>query len=134
MTENPGHRVWIILGGLAGLAAVAMEAAAAHALAPRIGSVSLGLVRSANQMLGWHALALVLCGIWAERVGGHGAGRLAHLAGMAFTLGVLGFCGSLYLVALAGLRLPGVAPAGGVLLMLGWLLLGLSALHRARPG
>lgn len=128
--EHSGHRVWIILGGLAGLTAVAMEATAAHALAPRIGPASLELVRSANQMLGWHALALVLCGVWAERVGSQGAGRLAHVAGAAFTLGILGFCGSLYLIALGGLRLPGVAPTGGVLLMLGWLLLGLSALWR----
>lgn len=123
--------MWIVLGGLAGLTAVAMEAAAAHALAPRIGVSSLGLVRGANQMLGWHALALVLSGIWAERVGGQGAGRLAHVAGAAFTVGVLGFCGSLYLIALAGLQLPGAAPTGGVFLMLGWLLLGLSALYRA---
>ena len=120
------YRLWILLGALAGLTAVAMEAAAAHALAARIGANGLALVHSAAQMQGWHALALVLCGVWAERR----RGRLVHLAGLAFALGIILFCGSLYLLALYGLRLPSVAPTGGSLLMLGWLLLGLSALRR----
>ncbi|MBV8401068.1 MAG: DUF423 domain-containing protein, partial [Acetobacteraceae bacterium] len=45
--------------------------------------------------------------------------------------GLVLFCGAVYALALGGLRLPAVAPAGGVLLMLGWLLLGIAAL---RPG
>jgi len=119
-------RLWIGLGALAGFVAVGMEAAAAHALGPRIGPVALALVRSADQMLGWHALALVACGIWAERRGGW----LVNAAGFAFVLGILGFCGGLYALALAGVRLPGIPPTGGGLLMLGWLLLAASALRR----
>jgi len=71
------------------------------------------------------ALALVLAGVWAAR-----GGRLALCAGAAFGLGVLLFCGDVYALAFAGLHLS-VAPAGGILLMAGWLLLGVSAL-RAR--
>lgn len=123
------YRIWIVLGALAGFLAVGMEAAAAHALAGRLDAAALALVRGADQMLGWHALALVLCGVWAERR----RGWLIHLAGLAFALGILGFGGGLYALALAGTRLPSVAPAGGVLLMLGWLLLGASALRRPRP-
>ena len=79
-------------------------------------------VRSAVQMQGWHALALLFLGVWR-------AGLLARLAGAAFVLGVLLFCGSLYGLAFAGLRAP-LAPAGGVLLMLGWVLLAGSAVRR----
>jgi len=121
-----GYRLWILLGGIAGCVAVGMEAAAAHALAARLDATALGLVRSANHILGWHALALILCGVWAERRGGW----LVNAAGLAFLLGMLGFCGGLYALALARLRLPGVPPTGGVLLMLGWLLLAASALRR----
>lgn len=116
-------RIWIGLGALAGLLAVAMAAAAAHlALAPP----ALAMLREGVQMQGWHALALVATGIWAAR-----GGRLAHLAGLAFALGLLLFCGTVYALALGGPHLGLLAPTGGWLLMAGWALLGLSAL-RAR--
>ena len=83
------------------------------------------MVDSAIQMQGWHALALVLTGMWVERAS---APRIANLAGLAFTVGLLLFCGAVYALALADIRLGSTAPAGGTLLMLGWLLLGASAL------
>lgn len=94
---------------------------AAHV--PGMGSQA---VRDAIQMQGWHAMALLACGLWARR-----GGWPAHLAGAAFAIGMVMFCGAIYLLALKGIRLPQVAPSGGVLLMVGWALLGLSAL-RAR--
>lgn len=118
-------RVWVGLGALAGLLAVAMAALAAHGLSG-IGPERLGMVRNALQMQGWHALALIFCGIWAR----HG-GWLADAAGAAFTLGLLLFCGAADTLALTGTSLGLLAPAGGTLLMLGWALLLVSAL-RAR--
>ena len=114
-------RIWIGLGSIHGLIAVAMAALAAHA----IPAAAQPMVRDAIQMQGWHALALLFTGLWVAR-----AGTLAHLAGAAFALGTLLFCGAIYCLALAGLRLPMLAPIGGTLLMLGWLLLALSALRR----
>ena len=118
-------RLWIGLGALAGLLAVAMAAVAAHGL-EAIGPVRLGMLRSADQMQGWHALALLFCGLWAPR-----GGRLADAAGAAFTLGLLLFCGAVDTLALTGTSLGLLAPIGGTLLMLGWALLALSA-WRAR--
>lgn len=114
-------RIWIALGAVAGLLAVAAAAFAAHGLDPAAAQ-TLG---RAVQMQGWHALALVACGLWAPR-----GGRLAAFAGAAFALGTLLFCGAIYLLVLQGVRLGPVAPIGGALLMLGWALLGLSALRR----
>lgn len=115
-------RIWIALGALAGLGAVAMAAASAHlALAPAEAAM---LARGA-QIEGWHALALLAVGLWAGR-----GGRLAHLAGLAFALGLLLFCGAVYARALGLADLGLVAPAGGFALMAGWALLGLSALHQ----
>ena len=114
-------RTWVALGALFGLLAVGAAAAVAHA--PAWGGAAM---RDAVQMLGWHALALLATGLWAP----HG-GRLADLAGAAFALGTVMFCGAVYLLALTGVSLGFVAPTGGTLCMLGWLLLGLSAL-RAR--
>jgi uncharacterized membrane protein YgdD (TMEM256/DUF423 family) len=116
------HRLWIVLGALAGLSAVAMAAFAAHG--PLDGG-SLALVRNALQMHGWHALALVGVGLWAARAR---RPALAHLAGLAFAAGLLGFCGAIYLLALPGIHVPALAPVGGTLLMLGWLLLAISGI------
>jgi len=116
------QRSWIALGSLAGVTAVAMAAVAAHGLGG-LDPAALAMVRSAVEMQGWHALALLGCGLWAPR-----GGRLADCAGTAFALGIVLFCGAVYAQGLFGLRLGIVAPTGGTLLMLGWLLLGGSAL------
>jgi uncharacterized membrane protein YgdD (TMEM256/DUF423 family) len=116
------ERIWIGLGALAGLAAVALAAVAAHA---GLDAAPLEMLRSGVQMQGWHALALLFTGLWAPR-----GGRLAHLAGVAFALGLVLFCGGVYAIAFAGIHLASVAPTGGSILMLGWLLLALSALRR----
>jgi uncharacterized membrane protein YgdD (TMEM256/DUF423 family) len=105
-----------------------MAAAAAHALAHRLEPRALEAVRSAVQMQGWHAIALVLVGVWVGRLSGSAA-LLGNLAGAAFAVGALLFCGSVYAGELAGVRIGPTAPAGGILLMVGWLLLALSAVR-----
>ena len=116
--ERNQYRGWIALGALYGLVAVAAAAGTAH-LVEGPAARALG---SAVQMNGWHALALVGCGLL-------GGGRLTHAAGAAFAVGTLLFCGTVYAGQLGLLRGP-LAPVGGSLLMLGWALLGLSALRR----
>ena len=123
--------VWMVFGALSGCGAVAMAAAAAHALPQKLTPKALDAVRAAIQMQGWHAIALVLVALWLLRAGPLPA-TVANLAGAAFALGLLLFCGSVYLGELAGLRFGPTAPAGGILLMVGWLLLALSALLAAR--
>jgi uncharacterized membrane protein YgdD (TMEM256/DUF423 family) len=122
-------RLWVGIGSLIGLGAVAMAAAAAHGLPGRLDPAALEMTRSAVQIQGWHALALLFTGLWAPR-----GGILVHAAGMAFAGGTLLFCGAVYALALFSLHLPLVAPTGGVLLMLGWLLLGMSAFHHGARG
>ncbi|MDR3530779.1 MAG: DUF423 domain-containing protein [Rhodopila sp.] len=117
------QRIWIGLGSLAGFGAVAMAAFAAHGVSD---AALAHIVSSGVQMQGWHALALLGVGLWAPR-----GGRLADAAGAAFAVGMLLFCGALYTHGLTGVSLGSVAPTGGTLLMIGWLLLAASAL-RAR--
>jgi len=116
------QRLWMVLGALAGLTAVAMAAIAAHSLGD-LNPPSLTMVRNAIEMQGWHALALLACGLWGPR-----GGRLTDWAGAAFAAGIVLFCGSVYVLGLAGMHLGIIVPIGGSLLMVGWLLFGLSAL------
>ena len=120
-------RLWLGLGSLLGLTGVMMAALAAHALPGRIAPAALALVHTAIEMQMWHALALLGCGVLARI----GAGRRrVMVAGGAFALGTLLFCGAVYTLTIAGVATGPVAPIGGTLLMLGWLLLGASALRR----
>ena len=68
-----------------------------------------------------HALALLVLPVIAR-----GAARpgLARAAGWLFVAGTVLFSGSLYVLALSGLRVAGaVTPLGGACLALGWLAL-----------
>jgi uncharacterized membrane protein YgdD (TMEM256/DUF423 family) len=123
------YRAWIVVGSLAGLGAVAMAAAAAHALGG-LAPGMLQIVAGGVQMQGWHALALLACGIWVERQASPWRRYLVHVAGAAFTSGLLLFCGAVYAHALGGIVSGPIAPIGGTLLMVGWLLLGTAALRR----
>jgi uncharacterized membrane protein YgdD (TMEM256/DUF423 family) len=116
-------RVWIGLGAAAGLVAVAMAAVAAHA---PVTAAQAQMLRDGVQMQGWHALALLGAGLFARTARG---GRFwLRWAGLAFAAGMLLFCGDIYLLVFAGVHLA-VAPAGGLLLMGGWALLGIAALR-----
>ena len=119
------HRLWMFLGAIAGLAAVALSAWAAHGAPAAFDIVQRRSVDNALTMQGWHALALLAAGLMAEQ--GRG---LAHAAGAAFALGIILFCGAVWWGALGGAAIGPVAPAGGTLLMLGWVALALAALKR----
>ena len=119
-------RVWVVAGGVLGFGAVGMAAVGSHVLGDRLDARSLHFVDLAVQMEGWHALALLACGVWAIR-----GGWAAQAAGALFLLGTLLFCGALYVLALTGVSLGPVAPSGGLCLMAGWLLLAVSGLRRS---
>jgi len=65
----------------------------------------------------YHALALLAVG-WAA----HQYPQASfHISGWLFVAGILLFSGSLYVLALSGVRwLGAVTPLGGVLLLAGW--------------
>lgn len=121
------HRLWLGTGAIAGLGAVALSAWAAHGAPARLDAARLAMLQNGITMQGWHALALLVVGLWAER---HPHRRILPLAGAGFLLGMLLFCGAVYAVAIGGVSLGGVAPTGGMLLMLGWGLLLVAALRR----
>ena len=114
------YRIWLALGALMGALAVAGAAYAAHApIAPdRLRAVSSGV-----QMQGWHALALVACGLL-----GAAGGWPVHLAGALFLLGTLLFAGAVWSPVLGGPFLGMTAPVGGTMLIAAWLVLAFAAL------
>jgi len=114
----------VALAALLGAAGVAAGAHAAHGLAGV--ERARDLVRLASQYALLHAPAVILAALLADRLRSAWAGRFVWLAGLALLVGALLFCGSLLALAFDG---PGsLAPLGGSLLLLGWLLLALGGL------
>ncbi len=121
----PLFRLWIALGALNGALATAAAAYAAHATIDPARSRALA---SGVQMQGWHALALVACGLFATQ-----GGWPVHLAAAMFLMGILLFCGAVWVPQFGGPSLGMTAPVGGTLLIAAWLVLGFAAL-RASAG
>jgi len=109
----------ILLTGLAlMLLAVALGAFGAHALKAIIPSDLLPIWKTASQYHFYHALGLIALGLWSQQ---HASARLTSITAYCFILGVLLFSGSLYMLAVSGLRWLGmITPLGGVLFLAGW--------------
>ena len=117
-------RIFAALGAASGFVGVAAGAFGAHGLKARLTPELLAVFDTAARYQMIHALAL-LAVAWAI---GRWPGRAAVASGWCFVAGTLIFSGSLYLLALTGVRgLGAITPVGGVLFLLGWLLLALAA-------
>lgn len=101
-------------GAASGLLAVGLGAFGAHALKDRLPADLLQAFETGARYQMYHALALLGAAGWSSRRG-------ARLAAVAFAAGTVLFSGSLYLLALTGIRGWGVlTPFGGVAFLLGW--------------
>lgn len=122
---------WILAAGAAfALIAVLSGAFAAHGLKATLDAQQLALFETGARYQMYHALALLLVGVIATVP--QISGRPLQLAAFAFILGIVLFSGSLYLLALSGIRwLGAITPLGGISFLLGWLALIVAALRPA---
>jgi uncharacterized membrane protein YgdD (TMEM256/DUF423 family) len=122
---------WLFVGALNGFLSVAAGAFGAHALKARLGPDLLALFETAARYHMYHALALVAVGLLSALRAPALAPGLLNGAGWAFLVGLLLFSGSLYALALTGVRgLGAITPLGGLGFLTGWALLALAALRR----
>ena len=106
-----------------GLVAVAAGAFGAHALRTRLSAELLAVFETAARYQMFHALALLAVALLAARA----PSSAASAAGWLFAAGVVLFSGSLYALALTGIRVLGaVTPLGGVCFLAGWVALALA--------
>jgi uncharacterized membrane protein YgdD (TMEM256/DUF423 family) len=119
-------RPWLVLGALGGLLAVALGAFGAHGLKGTLNAELLRIFEKAVRYQAIHSLALLTTGLLLREAS---LPSLRHAA-LAFTLGILLFSGSLYLLVLTGNRSLGmITPLGGLSFLAGWLLLALGCLR-----
>ena len=121
------RRTWFALGAFFLAAAVGAGAFGAHALRSRLDAPSLALWETAVRYLALGGTALLVLGLARHT---H-PNRAWTVAGACLSAGALVFSGTVAALALGGPRwLGAVTPAGGVLLIVGFLAMGFAALRR----
>ena len=117
---------WLALGGINAFVAVAAGAFGAHGLKPRLSSELLAVFETGARYQMYHALGLLAVALVL------GQGRSASAAGWAMLAGIVLFSGSLYGLALTGIRALGaITPLGGLCFLTGWAILVWAALRGA---
>ena len=105
--------------------AVAAGAFGAHALKERITPELVAVYQTAVQYHFWHALGLLAIGVLLVQKPDSGA---LAIAAWLLVAGMVLFSGSLYALALTGVRgLGAVTPIGGIALLAAWVAMGWAA-------
>ncbi len=113
-------RTFAIAGSLSAFVAVAAGAFGAHGLRSRLSPEMLTAFETGARYEMYHALALIALAWAATRW----PAPPVRAAGWLFIAGTVLFSGSLYLLALTGVRwLGAVTPIGGLSFLGGWLAL-----------
>ena len=113
-------------------AAVAAGAFGAHGLRNRLDAYSMSVYEKAVFYHFLHAIGIILVALLARTnaISLSGQSRAAAL----FFAGILIFSGSLYALALSGMRILGaITPLGGIAFIAGWLVLAWEAVRAQRP-
>jgi uncharacterized membrane protein YgdD (TMEM256/DUF423 family) len=118
-------RTFLLIAAVAGFLGVSLGAFGAHGLRDRLSPDMMAAFQTGVQYHLIHAAALLAVSAIAVRT----TSRMIPMAGWLFTLGILLFSGSLYVLAISGVtRLGMVTPFGGLAFLAGWALLAIAAL------
>ena len=117
-------RLFATLGAVSAFVAVAAGAFGAHALRARLAPDLLAVFETGARYQMYHALSMVAVAWAVTRWPGPWPAR----AGWLFLAGTVLFSGSLYALALTGIRwLGAITPLGGLAFLAGWLCLAFAA-------
>jgi uncharacterized membrane protein YgdD (TMEM256/DUF423 family) len=113
-------KVLLICAGLSGFVGVALGAFGAHALKASLSAEMLMVYRTGVDYQFVHTLALMMIIVLALKFPAVG---LWKLSGVFFLVGIIIFSGSLYTLALSGIKVIGaITPIGGLCFLIGWML------------
>ena len=117
-------RLWIVIGAVSAFVSVAAGAFGAHALRARLAPDLLTIFETGARYHMYHSLGLIAIGLLMHLR----PSPLLNGAGWAMLVGILLFSGSLYALALSGVRVLGaITPLGGLGFLTGWVLFAVAA-------
>lgn len=122
---NAVAKVFISIGAISGALAVMIGAFGAHGLKAKLSEYALGVYKTGVEYQFYHTFALLAVGLLALRF----QSGLLTSSGWSFLLGIIIFSGSLYALALSGVKVLGaITPIGGLFFILGWVLLAVAVI------
>jgi len=111
-------REFLVVAAISGFLAVALGAFGAHGLKARLSPELMSAYQTGVQYHFYHTCALLACALLLRSGLVHPA---LYLAGYSYTVGIVIFSGSLYVLAITGQRWLGMlTPLGGVAFLIGW--------------
>ncbi|TDO02550.1 DUF423 domain-containing protein [Sunxiuqinia elliptica] len=100
--------------------AVILGAFGAHGLKEKLGNEMMQIYKTGVEYHFYHALGLLLVGVLAGQM----PSSLMNWSAICLTVGIVIFSGSLYTLAITGVRwLGAITPLGGLSFIAGWVLL-----------
>ncbi len=121
----------VVFGAVFAFLGVALGAFGAHALKDRLSSDMLAVWQTGVFYEQVHSLGVILAGLLFAQF----KQPLIRTAGLLFLAGILVFSGSLYALALSGVRVLGaITPFGGVCFLAGWACFAVGASKAAPSG
>jgi uncharacterized membrane protein YgdD (TMEM256/DUF423 family) len=125
---NAIAKLFLSIGSISGALAVMLGAFGAHGLKDKLSEKMLANYMTGVEYHFYHTLALLIVGVIAL----HYPTKQLTASGWAFTIGILTFSGSLYVMALTGItKLGAITPIGGLFFIIGWILLAAAVLKSA---
>lgn len=128
--SHPMNKRIIVIASIFGILAVVLGAFGAHGIKSRVSADELDTWKTAVGYHFYHTLALLFLAIFSHR-----KSRLVTVAAYSFSLGIVLFSGSLYLLSAKNILQIGwaqilgpITPVGGLLFITGWVFLLMAAI------
>ena len=116
-------KFWFVLATISGFLSVAFGAFGAHLLKNILDEYGKSIYEKALLYQMFHTMALFAVGVMQR----FDKETSFSIAGWGFFIGIILFSGSLYVMAITGMKwLGAITPIGGVAFLLGWLWVGWS--------
>jgi len=110
-------KIWLLLAAFFGLLSVALGAFGAHSLKNILDEYGKSIYEKAVLYQMFHSMALFAVGVLQHLF----KGISISPAGFGFLIGILLFSGSLYVLAISGVKwLGAITPIGGLAFLFGW--------------
>ena len=111
---------YLLIGAMSGCLVVIMGAFGAHALNELLDDYGKSIYNKAVLYHMFHSIAILILGL----INKIQPEIQLSMAGWSFVFGIILFSGSLYILAITGIKSLGmITPIGGILFIIGWIVL-----------